>query len=574
MAMAAVERDLLDTTTTDALEEKKKLRKHFARFDILFFLICTLVGVDTLGAVASNGPQAFTWLIFLAVLFFVPYALLTAELGSAFPEEGGPYIWTRLAFGRGVAAVNAVIYWVSNPIWVGGTLGITALAACEEFFNGGNPLPGPKILGGATLLDVLFVLAFIWFAVIAAIISFRIGKWVPTIGAFVRTAVLGFFTISVVIYAVKHGVHGTFGGGKFLPSYAVFIAAVPVLIFNYVGFELPSAAGEEMKNPQRDVPISVARSAVGTVLLYGLPILSILLLLPARQVTGLGGFLAAIKSVFTVYGGHIAANGTPVLTGAGQALGYLMAIAFILALLSSGTTWIMGADRAQAMAALDGAAPRILGRFSVRFGTPIAVNLLSGIVATAVMVLAFAITGGNALKYFTVVLGLVISTTTIAYIVIFPALIKLRHSHPHVPRPYLIPGGKPVAWIVGCLCTFWAVFATIVLVYPGIGTNWFGQHGNPDSALPAGFTRGQFEKSQFIPLAVLLVIGILFYVAGAPTRRHAVQVSIAQEMGIGEAGMPLGGANAARSSGAGYPATADQDGPATADPTSIPEEGP
>ncbi len=535
MATVAAAGDLLDVTTTDALQEKKKLRKHFARFDILFFLICTLVGVDTLGAVASHGPQAFTWLIFLAILFLVPYALLTAELGAAFPEEGGPYIWTRLAFGRGVAAVNSLVYWVSNPIWVGGTLGITALATIEEFFNKGNSLPGPKILGGATVLDVVFVLAFIWFTVIAAIISFSVGKWVPTIGAFMRAALLGFFTISVVIYAIKNGIHNTFGAGAFVPSYAIFIAAVPVLIFNYVGFELPSAAGEEMKNPQRDVPLGVARSAVGTVLLYGLPILAILLLLPKGQVTGLTGFLAAIKSVFTVYGGHFAANGTPVLTGAGLALGYVIAVAFVLALLTSGTTWIMGADRAQAMAALDGAAPRFLGRFSARFGTPIAVNLCSGVAATAVMVLAFAITGGNALKYFTVVLGLVISTTTISYIVIFPALIKLRRSHPHVERPYRIPGGMPMVWIVGGLCTLWAVIASIVLLYPGFGTNWFGQHGNPDSALPAGFTRGQFEISQIIPLVVLLVIGILFYLAGAPTRRRMVRVSIAQEMGIGEA---------------------------------------
>jgi len=526
MATAATG-DLLDVTTTDALTEKKKLRKHFARFDILFFLICTIIGVDTLGAVASNGPQAFTWLIFLALLFFIPYALLTAELGSAFPEEGGPYIWTRLAFGRGVAAVNALIYWISNPIWVGGTLGITALAACQEFFNNGHPLPGAKILGGATVLDVVFVLVFIWFAVIAAIVSFQIGKWVPTVGAFVRMVVLGFFTLSVIIYAIKNGVHGTFGGGKFLPSYAVFIAAVPVLFFNYVGFELPSAAGEEMKNPQHDVPFAVVRSAIGAVLLYGVPILSILLLLPATQVTGLGGFLDAIKSVFTVYGGHVAANGTPVLAGAGQVLGYLMAAAFILALLTSGTTWIMGADRAQAMAALDGAAPRILGRFSARFGTPIAVNLLSGIVATAVMVLAFTITGGNALKYFTVVLGLAISTTTISYIVIFPAIIKLRYSHPHVPRPYRVPGGRAIAWIVGGLCTLWAVFASVVLIFPGFGTS------SPDQALPAGFTRMQFELSQIVPLAVFLIAGLLFFVAGARTRRHAVRVPIAEEMGVG-----------------------------------------
>jgi uncharacterized membrane protein len=89
-----------------------------------------------------------------------------------------------------------------------------------------------------------------------------------------------------------------------------------------------------------------------------------------------------------------------------------------------------------------------------------------------------------------------------------------------------------MVWIVSGLCTFWAVIASIVLIYPGFGTNWFGQHGNPDSSLPAGFTRGQFETSQIIPLVILLVMGILFFVSGARTRRHAVTVPIAQEMGI------------------------------------------
>lgn len=50
--------------------------------------------------------------------------------------------------------------------------------------------------------------------------------------------------------------------------------------------------------------------------------LSILAILPLQkgQVTGLTGLLAAIKPVFTVYGGHTAANGTPVLTGRARRL--------------------------------------------------------------------------------------------------------------------------------------------------------------------------------------------------------------------------------------------------------------
>ncbi len=525
----------VDVTTADALEEKKKLLKllkHLGRFDMLFFLVCTLVGLDTIGAAASNGAQAFTWLLFLAVFFFLPYALAVAELGAGFPEQGGPYVWCKLTFGRLVAAVIALLYWMSNPIWVGGSLGILALAAFEKFFTDGQPLAGPTVLGTATLGEVLFVFGFIWFTVASVVLSAKVGKWVPTIGAWVRLTVLSFFTLSVVLYAVRHGVHGVTGGG-FRPSYVSFIALVPILLFNYVGFELPSSAGEEMKDPQKDVPFTVFRAGVGTVLLYGLPILAILLVLPTRQVTSLGGFLDAIKAVFTVYGGTVAANGAATLTGFGALLGGVTAVAFIFALVSSGATWVMGADRAEAIAALDGAGPRWIGSISPRFGTPVRVNVLTGILSTVVMVLAFSLAGGNADKYFAAVLGLTISTTMLSYIGIFPALARLRYSNPDVARPYRVPGGKPGAVVVSALTTFWVVLASVSLVWPGFGVGWFGTAGSPDDSLPAGFTRVQFEVSQVGPLVALVVVGVLFYLAGTKTRRRKVAVSFSQELAHG-----------------------------------------
>ena len=184
MSSAAVPADHValyaDQETLAAEQEKSKLKKHFGRFDMLFFLICTLVGVDTLGAVANNGPEGFTWLIFLAIFFFVPYAFLTAELGSAFTGEGGCYVWTRLAFGRFVAAINTVLYWLSNPVWMGGLLCITAVTTFNTFFGD---------LGNVG--KYLFALAFIWFGVWAAILSFGVGKWIPTLGAWARIALLG-----------------------------------------------------------------------------------------------------------------------------------------------------------------------------------------------------------------------------------------------------------------------------------------------------------------------------------------------------------------------------------------------
>jgi glutamate:GABA antiporter len=226
--------------------------------------------------------------------------------------------------------------------------------------------------------------------------------------------------------------------------------------------------------------------------------------------------------VFTVYGGSVSASGAT-LTGAGLVLGRIVAVVFIFALASAGTTWIMGSDRNQAVACDDGAGPRVFGRFSARFGTPISMNVLSGLVATALMIAAFQITGGNAAKYFSAVLGLTISTTTISYLFILPALVKLRYSRPDVHRPYRVPFGMAGAWICSLLPTILCLLATIVLIWPGFGVTWFGAGGDPNANLAAlGFShqRLQYELSQLIPLAVIIVIGGVFYLLGTKTRRE------------------------------------------------------
>jgi len=264
-------------------------------------------------------------------------------------------------------------------------------------------------------------------------------------------------------------------------------------------------------------------------LILVIPVLAILLVLPKAQITGLGGFIDAIKTVFTVFGGHIAtaADGTvtPVLSGFGSIMGDLAAIGFILALLSSGATWIMGADRSQAVAAYDGAGPRWLGRFSKKYGTPIAVNLLSGIVATVFMIAAFSLTSGSTAKYFTAALGLAISTTTISYLAIFPALYLLRRKYPDVERPYTAPGGNNGAIAISGITLLWTVVAVVALLWPGALTA-LTHGGAADASVPTGFSRTSYELSQFIPLLIILALGGLFYFWGAKTRAQQVDITL------------------------------------------------
>ena len=496
--------ELMDTMTVAAVAERQKLQRHFGRFDILFFLICTIVGVDTIATVAGGGGEAFTWLLVYAVVFFVPQALRFAELGTAFPQEGGPYLWTRLAFGHLAGAVNNLLYWVTNPVWIGGSLAVSCVGALQVFFHGGDPLP--------IAATYVVSLVFVWFTVVAAILSFRVGKWLPTAGAFARFLLLGLFTFTVILYGLQHGAQGLSHISDYKPTVAGFVLLVGVLLFNYVGFELPSSAGEEMVNPQRDVPFAIARSTIGSVLLYALPVIGILIALPASAISNFSGFVSAIQDVFTVYGGSVAKDGTATLTGAGLVLGDACAILFILCLITSGATWIMGSDRALAVSCYDGSGPRSLGVINARLGTPVRVNVFSGICATIVVVLATQITNGDAEKYFGAVLGVTISTTLISYLLIYPALWKLRVSHPEVNRPFRMPLYRTLTVVLMVL----VAAASVQLIAPGAGYHWF----SGDFAA-SGWTYGErftYLWTELIPVLVFIAVGVLFWWLGRKTR--------------------------------------------------------
>src|SRR5579859_569212 len=104
--------------TSAARLEKAKLRKVLGRVDLVLFTACAILGYDTVAATAEAGAQAITWLAVSLVIFLIPYGMLMAELGAAFPVEGGPYEWARMAFGRLAGAITAILYWLSNPIWM------------------------------------------------------------------------------------------------------------------------------------------------------------------------------------------------------------------------------------------------------------------------------------------------------------------------------------------------------------------------------------------------------------------------------------------------------------------------
>jgi glutamate:GABA antiporter len=465
---------------------------------MIFITIAAVIGIDTLGAVSSSGAQVLTWLLISAVTFLLPYGLLTAELGTSFPQEGGVYVWCKMAGGRYFAALASLLYWMSNPLWVGGTLSVTAIIAIATFFYGDpNAQVGGSVLTN-TIFRIVVSLIFIWGIIFSAILALRVGKWLSVIGSYAKFVLLGLFTVLAIAFFI--GGHSTgehVAAVDLIPhDWGLVVSLIlPVLIFNWVGFELQNGAGEEMVNPQRDVPRSLIRAGTVAVIAYTIPITAILFTLTKSQLSNATGFAKAYQVVDGI-----------LPSGIGTVFGWFIAIAIVLGLASSANSWIIGADRTYAIAALDRTAPSFLGRFSGRFGTPIVMNTFTGIAATITMIAAVLITAygsGSITTLFALVLGFVISTTVLSYLFIFPSFLILRYKYPHVHRPYKVPGGMIGAWVVTLFTIGYAAVAGYFILIP-------------TDATVAGYklTRVTYKLTQFIPLVIIVLLTTVFYIWG------------------------------------------------------------
>jgi amino acid transporter len=483
-----------DRATVQADREVTHLKKTLGRLDIVLLIVAAVVSIEALGQVSGFGAETFTWALVLAVFFLVPYGMMFAETGAAFTGEGGVYVWCRKALGRPAAAIASLLTWVTQPVWVGGSMAFIASEAWSTYvtpFDHGS------------LVDYAFKLVFIWLTVLAAIVSLRHGKWIPNVGAILKIVFLCMFLATTAIYAMRNGVAGL-SVSDFTPTVAGLLGVTPLLLFSYLGFESGNSAAGEMKNPARDVPIAIARSAGIAAAAYLLPIFAILIVLPADEITGIGGLMEAVAKVYGVYGPVAPAMLT--ITG----------VVFAVVLMTQGSAWMIISDRMQAMAAADGAFfGGFFGRFHPTLGTPVRVNLLSGAVATVFLLVAMQVTGSSA-AVFGVVLSISISTFLLSYVIAIPAAVRLRTRFPEVPRPFRVPTGNTGFRLLGGLCFAWVLLGSWVAVFPGTLEQLFGI--DYDFVETWGVSQATFELFTVGTLVVLGILGAVGYVRAKSVR--------------------------------------------------------
>lgn len=439
------------------------LPKVLGRADLTLFSICAILTIDTLASAASMGVSWFAWWAITLVLFFVPYGLITAELGGAWPAEGGLYVWVREGMGPRWGSLAAWFYWINNAYWVPSVYLVFAGTFHSIFLRDALP-PSIAAGSGATWLQTGIAIVVTWATVLLGILRLSVAKWVPNVGAVVKAAIFGGLGgLGIASIVSGRPPANAFTLEAVLPHFGDSLAFLPVLVYNVLGFELMNGAGEEMKDPQRDVPWVVLTSGLVVAVVYTLGVLGILLAVPLAQLSLVTGTWDAL----VVLGGQGAA---------GQTLVLVLGIGFLYSCVANIVTWSLGANRVAAAAAAEGALPALLGRLHPRYRTPHTAFVVMGFVSTALLV-GNALLSARADNVFWMIFRLSGVCFLVSYLLLFPAFLFLRYRQPERRRPYRMPGGMGVAWTATVLCWTFVAVACVLFFKPtsgaeASGTGW------------------------------------------------------------------------------------------------------
>ena len=222
--------------------DKKALRLG----DMTLLTVSAILLLDTVAASAAIGVSSLFWWVFLGITFFIPYALMNAEMGTTYPEEGGIYAWVRDAFGRRWASRLTWAYWVNNLLWVPSVF-ILFAGIFNQLFGLDLGLGAQMAIG----------IALLWGAVTVNILSLNIGKWVPNIGAAIKILAFVFLIGGAFRYVSGAETANEISFSAAMPSMTDGLMYLSTIIYGMLGFELMCATPGAIHKPDKNIPRAI-----------------------------------------------------------------------------------------------------------------------------------------------------------------------------------------------------------------------------------------------------------------------------------------------------------------------------
>ena len=413
-------------------------------FTMSMLTVAAVLSLRNLPSQAEYGYSLIFYLVAAAVCFFIPSALVSAELASAWPEEGGVYLWVKQAFGPKWGFVAIFMQWVENLPWFPAVLTFVASSIAYVF----DP---------ALATNRWFVLITIWVTLwLATFLNFKgmkLSAFLSSSGAIAGTVAPG---IVIILMAAGYLISGRtpmirFSLHSLVPDLGSWdqLMLLSGMMVGLSGMEMSAVHVTEMADPERRFPRAIFSAAALVILLSVLGSLAIAFVVPPAQISLAAGADQAFDAVFRVF--HMRWM-TPVMC-------FLLAYGAVTMVV----TWVLGPSKGVLEVAREGLLPRYW-QYRNQNGMPTRILVLQGVISSLLaLVVLFMPTISGA---FWIMSALTAQLYMIMYLFMFAAAIKLRYSQPEKARPYRVPGGKFGMWIVSGIAFLTALFAIVVGFIP------------------------------------------------------------------------------------------------------------
>ncbi|MFD3517568.1 amino acid permease [Streptomyces sp. NPDC058657] len=445
--------------------EGGSLKRSLSMWQLTMISIGATLGTGifvVLGEAVPKAGPAVTISFVIAGLTALFSALSYAELAGSIPVSGSSYSYAYATMGELVA-------WVCGWCLVleyGVSVAAVAVGWSEylnEFLDGTIGVTIPDVLSAApgdggifnlpALIVVLLAMAFLLGGARESARANTIMVAVK-IGALLLFCVIGFLGFKSGNYE------------DFMPLGITGVSAAGAsLFFSYIGFDAASTAGEEAKNPQRDLPRAIMLSLLIVTVLY---VLVAAVAVGARNWEGFEGSEAALAGIMKDV--------------TGQAFwGTLLAAGAVIAIASVVLTVLYGQTRVLFAMSRDGLVPKVFSKVSPRTHTPrintVIVSLFCGVLASAIP------------------LGKLVDATSIgtlfAFALVNIAVVILRRTQPDMNRTFRVPLGPlfPILGFAFCVYNMfglgtetWIVFG----IWMAVGLVFYFGYGIRHSRLAKG----------------------------------------------------------------------------------------
>ncbi len=405
--------------------------------------IAAICNIKNYPLISLYGFSSIFFIALASILFFIPVALVSAELATGWPNRG-IYIWVREALGPRLGFLAIWLQWIENIIWYPTILAFIAATFAYSF---------DPAFSENKLYVLLVILATFWTFTLLNLFGMKLSGWISAISVLIGTILPSIFILflACIWYIRGNPIQTPITLQAFFPSLASInqLVIFTGVLLSLAGMEMSAVHALEVKNPAKDYPKAIFYSSLFILLLTSLGSISIAIVVPKENINLAAGVMEAFGYFLAT---HHLSHLLPIVA-------CLMAFGG----LGMMSTWIVGPVKGIFASALDGDLPKFLQKVNKK---NMPVNLLFvQAIFVSLLSLVFLFMPDVSSSYW-ILVNLTIELYLIMYILMFISAIVLRYTSPHIPRAYTIPGRKWGIWIVSGIGGLASIFAFVLGLFP------------------------------------------------------------------------------------------------------------